>query len=396
MTIEKKHDYICILFSFLAFLFPILGIYGDKTITILLALTGLIPLFFLHKEIWSFVKKPKTYTPLIFLIILGFMCLSLIWSVNFKRSFSSIIVLTILGGCFYFALTMATFLNDKRKEKILTYLKLGFYFSIIISLIDFLCHTYIFETNAHLLQKKDIDVLFSRGLDNICLISFLVMTFLKNKPLHFFLIILSIFFMLILVGTPSSIIPISIGFAVYIAIKITKHKLLKTALLFIPLIVFLTTPLYVGLVTKPFKSLDNFDQLHPSITHRVLMYGALTEKTAEKPLIGHGHRSTRSIEISLKTPGGDYMLFPHPHNFSLQIWVELGAIGIFLFSLLIFSVTKRELLDKNASEEIFAFFTALFLIANISYGAFQTQWVSSIFMLCFFYTLIPDKLRYKA
>ena len=58
----------------------------------------------------------------------------------------------------------------------------------------------------------------------------------------------------------------------------------------------------------------------------------------EKPFIGHGFFLSRYMSEELRqTQRGTYYQFMplHPHNSILQVWLELGIIGIIIFLIFI-------------------------------------------------------------
>ena len=69
--------------------------------------------------------------------------------------------------------------------------------------------------------------------------------------------------------------------------------------------------------------------------HRLIIWSYVKKKILEKPIIGNGFSSRNIANETLITERGtNYQLIPlHPHNSILQIWLELGIIGLFLFFL---------------------------------------------------------------
>ena len=117
--------------------------------------------------------------------------------------------------------------------------------------------------------------------------------------------------------------------------------------------------------------------------HRLIIWSYVKEKILEKPLIGHGFFSSRNIANKMRHTKSEtkYQLIPlHPHNSILQIWLELGVLGIIIF----FSFIKF-ILDKiyyyvqiNRSVATVAFITffQIFTIGQISFGFWQSWWLA--------------------
>ena len=74
----------------------------------------------------------------------------------------------------------------------------------------------------------------------------------------------------------------------------------------------------------------------------------------------------------------------HPHNASLQLWLELGALGALMGAALAFLAqialagAKHSATDKAAA---FGTFAAAFVIAGLSYGIWQSWWHSSLWLI---------------
>jgi len=139
-----------------------------------------------------------------------------------------------------------------------------------------------------------------------------------------------------------------------------------------------------------------------SLWHRLEIWSFVGSRIAERPLFGWGLDSSRAI------PGGSE-LFPaasnpwgltvehlplHPHNVTLQIWLELGAPGAVLFAIL----AARLWLSLDAASWPRAYaaaaggsLAAAFVAALGSYGAWQEWWIGTE-LLTFFVVLVLGRL----
>lgn len=85
-----------------------------------------------------------------------------------------------------------------------------------------------------------------------------------------------------------------------------------------------------------------------SYVHRIYIWEDVIEKIKKRPLIGHGinasHKSSHEIKYFFnennKKIAIDSTRYRHPHNISLQLWLELGLIGCIAFSIFIFYLSK--------------------------------------------------------
>ena len=160
-------------------------------------------------------------------------------------------------------------------------------------------------------------------------------------------------------------------------------------------IIMLVTP-YVLHRTLHTPGLDRFvveseDTMPSSALLRLYIWKFTTERIAERPMLGWGLNSARSI------PGGgdkfvvtdrdgrfrfsEFNLPLHPHNQILQIWLELGAIGA-----LIVAAVGACLIDRLGRWEPRARASGLALTAtalvydSLSFGAWQSWWIAAVFV----------------
>jgi O-antigen ligase len=126
-----------------------------------------------------------------------------------------------------------------------------------------------------------------------------------------------------------------------------------------------------------------------SIAHRIIVWRFSAERIADKPLTGWGMNAARAIpggkEKVILTPGvapimGEKLPL-HTHNAPLQWWLELGLpgaalmAGLWLFAL---SLIARQTTGRAKRAIAIGGFTAAFVIANLSFGAWQAWWLSSL------------------
>lgn len=141
-----------------------------------------------------------------------------------------------------------------------------------------------------------------------------------------------------------------------------------------------------------FESID----LPRSAYHRLLIWEFTTARIDDRPILGWGLNTSRAM------PGGQINLdvsekaMPlHPHNAALQWRLELGIFGaLFGAGLLLVSteMARRYSAGRAARAGATAAITATFVIAMISFGAWQTWWISAIFLVAGF-TILACRRR---
>ena len=141
-------------------------------------------------------------------------------------------------------------------------------------------------------------------------------------------------------------------------------------------------------------------KLELKIIHRRAIWSFTKEKILEKPLFGYGIFSSRVIGDEYKIINKNNKMLPaiplHPHNSILQLWLELGIIGIVLLYILLFKIINKIYQIKKINSKYAAFSLAsllqIFLIGQFSYGFWQTWWNSIIFINILIYTILYKKI----
>jgi O-antigen ligase len=80
----------------------------------------------------------------------------------------------------------------------------------------------------------------------------------------------------------------------------------------------------------------------------------------------------------------------HMHNGFMQIWVELGLIGVLIAATLFFMGLKKIetfQVSQHQRAHFYGFLMALMLVFSVSFGPWETWWLSSMVLLIFLYCL---------
>ena len=129
---------------------------------------------------------------------------------------------------------------------------------------------------------------------------------------------------------------------------------------------------------------------------RFYIWAFAAERIAERPLLGWGMNASRSM------PGGKAQIIDnirdqnygeamplHPHNIALQAWLELGVVGALLIAgliarLILFGTAPVRAPHVAASAA--GLTVTAFVQFALSYGAWQSWWLSSVFLATAFLT----------
>lgn len=130
--------------------------------------------------------------------------------------------------------------------------------------------------------------------------------------------------------------------------------------------------------------------LFPSAQARVIIWNYTAERVLENPILGVGSNSTRYLDEDrvkrgeVTVPPG-YVAAPqtraHPHNVYLQIWYELGIVGVLAFAVLGFSVLRRITTLPEPSRALALTHAAACMTVIVStYGMWQAWFQAAIVM----------------
>ena len=141
-------------------------------------------------------------------------------------------------------------------------------------------------------------------------------------------------------------------------------------------------------------------KIEKKYSNRFLIWSFSSEKVLKNFFTGYGVYSSKKIgelekvELSVVRDNATEHRFIissiplHPHNNTIQIWLELGIIGIICFYFSLFYAWYKLIFKSNASNSHYTFISSsilsLFLINQSSYGLWQTWWIASIILLIIF------------
>lgn len=169
--------------------------------------------------------------------------------------------------------------------------------------------------------------------------------------------------------------------------------------IFAPLI---AVGLYATLSQERWNTIASLIPVHQQQYIRLEIFAAFAEQVIQAPILGHGLQASPSAPELYE--GSDSRIefaltFTHPHNFSLQVWYELGLVGAALTTALL-SVIAKALLDMPSPRLLAA--TALaggvWSVAYVSHGAWQHWWwalVGIVLTLFVAFARIDDAYRAK-
>ena len=223
------------------------------------------------------------------------------------------------------------------------------------------------------------------------------LTVLVRRGLHilvfvFALVVLGLFFR---ADVEVPLIALGGGTLIFL-VALAIPRLLGKTLLPILLLGMLAAPTLVSLLPPIDQFVRAHPYLSPSAYSRVDIWLAATGYIQEKPILGYGMDSSRRLpgaqdKILRRYPTVEGRLdwqtalerIPlHPHNLFLQLWVELGVVGVILGFVVLAALLRAiaavpSRMDRALSYGIFA--TGL-AVGLASFGAWQSWWLAALWL----------------
>ncbi|MEQ8967699.1 MAG: O-antigen ligase family protein [Azospirillaceae bacterium] len=116
---------------------------------------------------------------------------------------------------------------------------------------------------------------------------------------------------------------------------------------------------------------------------RLEIWGTVADLVVQRPWFGHGVEALRFM--TLDEPIGDASTMTtihHPHNVPLQIWIELGALGVAAAMTLVCMIARVLLgLDRDSIPVASAVVAGILATSLVSHGAWQSWWIGLIGVL---------------
>ena len=116
-----------------------------------------------------------------------------------------------------------------------------------------------------------------------------------------------------------------------------------------------------------------------SVQHRLEIWSFAGARNAERPLLGWGLDASRAIPGgTAPTDLGVPYLPLHPHNVTLQIWLELGIPGaalLALFGVRLWLALGAAAWPRPYAAAVVGSLVAAFTVSLGSYGLWQEWWI---------------------
>lgn len=314
---------------------------------------------------------------------LGWLALTMLWSVNVPSSFDiwwRLAALVFFGLAFFHTLSHAETGSLSRMMSISLLVALGF------GLLEALTGGFIVKFYYLNLMGRTEYFLhdLNRGACYAALFIWPVFASLmaREKALWAYALLAFTWLSVLPLESMSAVVALAVGIGIYGFIRLLKQRAFP--LLMIAVIIgTLFTPTFFYLM-EPKKMEEMLDFMPLNARHRLYIWDFAAEKASEHPLLGWGLNSSRHI------PGSEQEIWPdkdrlplHPHNNILQIWLESGIPGVMLFAgllcLVLWKLHRSSLplvYRAAAGAQLFSYLS----IGLLAFGVWQNWWIAAAFL----------------
>lgn len=385
MLVEK-------IFLSLLFLIPIIGLYSGLSVAGTVPVFLLSCLFYVRKFLEFRIRDNKLE-----IIFTLWVIASSLWSISFVSIFSSAMKFTAEVFLGFFALQNIGKINidESKIEKILI---ISLLVSIIVFSIETITSGKVSLLFRELLQKKESHIFFlhylDRGLALLTLLSWVVISiFLKNENrIASLLVYCGLIIVLSYSDNLAALVAHIIAGFVFVVTRFTILKNPKI-LCFLFLICNILMIIFAFKVDALKIAQENYI-LPLSAKHRLFIWNFVAENSEKQPILGIGFNGSRQFSVEedqmIKLFGQTLSPLPlHPHNNVMQVYFELGVIGLSLYLALacnyILFIGKyyrtTNIISQDLICSLYSCFSVYWIMAMISYSLWQSWWVFSIFWI---------------
>ena len=337
---------------------------------------------------------------LIFIFSIIVICISYFWSINPNRTFE------VIGPISGIIIAIFISLNMTAKNKVFKIDNVIGIPLLLISACIFLDMKFNTEIRSSLAllvgdEPTSRSANFGRGIIILMMIMpFSVALYLNSGKIFLALSVLILVSVIVIIG-PNHSAKIALLIAILSALII--YFLGPRSFLYFGLVSIIFILLLPIISTKLLPAIGNIEKnnyydtpwqktaLGGSIIHRLLVWEFVGNEISNKPLKGHGAGTSRMMgqNIILNVPNTKQEIkggIPlHPHNNFLEIWLELGLLGIITIIILWAKIIQYGVKMRKESyiigTGICSSIVTIFIISNLSFGVFQAWWMSSIALI---------------
>jgi len=365
--------------------FPLVSLLAPKGTVLLLILATVIGAAAAWREGCRPIWPPRSLLATI-PVFLAWSLASAAWSLDPGRTLITTAKLgaLLLTGISFFAAAAA--LDDVERARVLKWLVFGILAALAVVAIEFAFGYQIFriivgETRAeHMHSGHLLPTRYNRGVTFLVVVIWPALVFLRRGPgLRVFLLFVAVAVSLVLSESFAAVVALAGGGTMWIVSR-RAPAVARALMILIPILALVGSPIAARSMYE--AGLHQSDWVFRNAQHRVEIWNFASEIIAGRPFLGWGLDAARVIgELEPKSETTQRPLMPlHTHNAALQVLLELGAVGgaiTLVFVVLI--AWQINYAPLTVRPDLQATFMALFIVAMVSFGIWQSHWLATIF-----------------
>ena len=210
-----------------------------------------------------------------------------------------------------------------------------------------------------------------------------------RSQIYFVISLLGLLVVVFASGSSSALLGLVAGLLVWFLCHHYLRMVTKILTVALPLCIFAMPALLYPLAKNPEPIAQSVPGLPNSFIHRLLIWDFTLDRIAERPLFGWGLDTSRAI------PGGVerrpvYFIVPwsdkpithsdqnlplHPHNAALQVWLELGLMGVLVVMFAVWRFLRTQLVLPG-SGPMAGYIICAMAIYSVAFGLMQSWWLA--------------------
>lgn len=401
-----KQSPISLAFSLVGLLVPVVALYATKGIIVLFGFAVLVCLFvFIIKK-----ETRPTYPKPLGLSVLGlsvWAVASLIWTISTDLSWTVAhsIPVCMLGG-FLIVITLKNS-NSADQAFVCQSTVWGFFIGLGLALIDVTTDfsinkiIYIIKHGGvwSIANINDIEMpgfVINNGVSLLAMFLWPTLMILNSKNRHklTFVGFITTVYIISKSSTFAAAVAVGFGSLSFVVAFLVPRIVYRIAAIGLTLLI-LGIPFAMNALPDARTIGKDLPELSYSVYPRLVIWQYASNLVLEKPLIGHGIRTSRGLnKTDTKIPfvyreneeihrGNTEAIPLHPHNGLIQIWLELGAggavLGLVLILCILWNISKS-LAPQTGKALAFAALTCSICLVSVSYGLWQSWWLASLWL----------------
>jgi exopolysaccharide production protein ExoQ len=354
----------------------------------------IIMLFFVRTRVGELLRL--VWQNKLLVLLLGWACVSAVWSIDRQVTVRHFIALLL---CAFFGAYLGIRYNLREQLRFVL-IALGIVITASIGAC-LLFPSYGFQTDDDLLDKPAWQGVFSgkNMLGRFAVLATLILLIYFLKGIRRGIVIICIillFVIIVLTQAKTSLVYFVLGMVAFPFVRaFLENPLKRRKIVTVALLVF------GGLAVWTYYHWEDFtDSLgkDPELTGRFALWGLSVTWIAERPLLGYGYDAFWSDyygpAAEFRAASG-WLTAPHAHNGIINLWLDLGLIGVILLVVSVIAVFRRAVEMAMVSTSVEEIWPIMFLLFYLLYSISETTFMPRNDLLWILYVSLMVGLRCK-